>query len=164
MNNKDGGTYGKVMLTGMYLLHEDENRKDDPPPKAMIIVTGESNDSMSRVSTTSKSTQGHITWDKNVDGKELTCESVFANERKKNMKQIEVENWIKHNIEDKRDPIHQWNMKQIQECVEYDKWKQMIIDIKNERKRMYKEINKKNEEFNNPELDAAISNMPSYEI
>ena len=78
MNNKDGGKYGKVMLTGMYLLHEDENRKDDPPPKAMLIVTGESNYSISGASTTSKSTQGNITWDKNVDGKELTCKKCLC--------------------------------------------------------------------------------------
>ena len=81
----------------------------------------------------------------------LHAKSVFANEREKIMKccakydikQIEVENWIKHNIEDKKDPIHRWNMKQIQECVEYVKWKQMIIDIKNERKEFIKKLIKR---------------------
>ena len=71
------------MLTGMYLSEHDEKKKNEPLPKAMLIHTGKSDDSMSDVTTTSKSTQGKITQDKDVNGHELTCESAFFNEREK---------------------------------------------------------------------------------
>ena len=61
------------------------------------------------------------------------------------------------------DPINEWNMTQIQEYVAYDRWKTMIIDKKAERTRKYKE-KLANDEYNDPELDAAISSMPSNEL
>ena len=71
INNKKGGKYGKVMLTGMDLLTQNEVKKNDPP-KVMLINTAKSDNSMSGVTTVSRSTQGSITWDKDVNRWELT--------------------------------------------------------------------------------------------
>ena len=49
--------------------------------KAMHINTTNSDDSMSGVTSTSRSTLGTIKWDKEVEGKELTSEMVYVNER-----------------------------------------------------------------------------------
>ena len=168
--NKKGGIYGKVMLTGMNILNQNEMKIEDEQPKAMLIHISNSDESMSGVTSSSKSSQGTISWDKDVQGRELTCERVHENEREKIMKccakydikSEELREWIKNNIQDKNDPINEWNMTQLQEYVAYDRWKTMIIDIKAERTRKYKE-KLTNDEYNNPEMDAAISSMPSNE-
>ena len=59
------------MLTGMNLLKESEEQTVDEIPKVMVIHTGDSDESMSGVSLSSKSTLGSVTWDKSVQDKEL---------------------------------------------------------------------------------------------
>ena len=135
------------MLTGMNILNQNEMKIEDEQPKSMLIHISNSDESMSGVTSSSKSSQGTISWDKDVQGRELTCERVHENEREKIMKccakydikSEELREWIKNNIQDKNDPINEWNMTQLQEYVAYDRWKTMIIDIKAERTRKYKE-------------------------
>ena len=52
----------------------------------------------------------------------------------------------------------------MQENIPYDKWKTIIVDIKNTRKYNFKNNNDNNDEFNDPELDKAISSVPSEEL
>ena len=83
---------------------------------------------------------------------------------KYNIKEDEVRNWIHENVNDKNDPIYKWDMKQIQEYVEYDRWKMIINDVKSTRTRRYKERMEDEKKFKNPDLDAAISKMTDAEL
>ena len=173
INNKNGGIYGKVMLTGMHLLQlNNKNKPTDESPKAMLINTGKSDESMSGVTSTSRSTQGNITWGKDTNENERTSESQFAQEREKiitscvkyDIKFHEVENWIRENIKDVNEPIHKWSMQQIQEYLEYTKWKTILIDIKNTRKKRYKNDRNTHDEFHDSDLDVALSKIPSEDL
>lgn len=170
-NNKGGGNYGKVMLTGMHLLQIKETSNNEPQPKAMLIHT-KSDESMSGVTTTSKSTQSSIKWSDDVIENERTSEVVHENTRGKimnscakyDLKYHELQQWIKEHVNEPNDPIHQWTYRQMQENIPYDKWKTIIVDIKNTRKYNFKNNNDKNDEYNDPEFDKAISSVPSEEL
>ena len=171
-DNKKGNVYGKVMLTGMYLLQLNETETNHTPPKAMLINTADSNDSMSGISTASKSTQGSIKQDKEVNGRELTCESVQLHEKGKivkccakyDIKFHELTDWIKNNIQNPNDDIHKWDYKQLQEKIAYEQWKVIISAIKAERYKRHQETNEVKKEFDDPELDAILSRIPSSEL
>ena len=40
---------------------------------------------------------------------------------KYNIRDDEVRKWVQENVNDTKDPIHKWDMKQLQEYVAYDK-------------------------------------------
>ena len=172
VNNKGGGIYGKVMLTGMHLLHLNEANKEEEDPKAMLIHTGNSDESMSGVTSTSRSTQGNIKWDDEIEGKERTCEVVQSKSKEKiinscvkyDIKYQEVQRWVNENVVDLNDPIHKWTYQDMQKNIPYDQWKSIIVDIKNKRRQIHKTNSNINDEFNDPEIDAAISTIPSAEL
>ena len=166
-NNKKGGVFGKIMLTGMNILQQNNPKPVEDKLEAMVINIARSDDSMSGVTTTSKSTNGTISWDKDVQGRELTSESmkhkIIRCCAKYDIKYEEVKTWIERNVMNKNDPIHKWGIKQMYDHIEYEKWKIIIVDIKAERTRKYKEENELNQ-FDSPEIDDAIRNMPSNEL
>ena len=51
---------------------------------------------------------------------------------KYNIQYYEIKQWIQANVEDSNEPIHQWDMQQLQEGVKYERWKNIIKDIKSE--------------------------------
>lgn len=133
----------------------------------MLINLAKSDESMSGVTTVSKSSHGTISWDKDVQGRELTSErmkdKIIRSCAKYDIKYEEIKSWIERNIEDKNEPIHSWNLRQMQELIEYERWKIIIVDIKAERTRKYKAQNEI-DEFDNPEIISAIRNIPSSEL
>ena len=130
VQNKKGDTFGKVMLTGMYLLELKEYDEQKSPPKAMLINAANSDDSMSGVtSAASRSTLGNLRWEKEIEERETTSEMKRTNEREKigkccvkyNINEDEVKNWVQENVDDPKDPIHKWDMQQIQDYADYNR-------------------------------------------
>ena len=121
--NKKGGVYGKVMLAGMNILQYENRTPVEAQPKAMLINLAKSDDSMSGVTTVSKSSHGTISWDKDVQGRELTSErmkdKIIRSCAKYDIKHEEVKIWAKENIKDTTNPIHRWNLKQMHELIEW---------------------------------------------
>ena len=61
------------------------------------------------------------------------------------------------------------DVKQLQESMNYEQWKDIMVWIKNERKKKYKETTddnnkRKNDEFDDPIMDEAIRQIPSEEL
>ena len=83
---------------------------------------------------------------------------------KYDIKYQEVQRWAIENVEDLNDPIHKWTYQDMQRNIPYDQWKTIIVYIKNKRRQIHKTNSNKNDEFNDPEIDAAISTIPSAEL
>ena len=104
--------YTRILVEGLELLDEDNETTTEVAPRAMLIHTANSDGSMSGISTTSKSTTGTVHWGSSVEGKERTAESIKNVELEKiqnswikyDIKEEEVQNWMRENIKDKEDP------------------------------------------------------------
>ena len=68
--------YTKVLVEGLELLNEESDTNTEIAPKAMLIHTGNSDVSMSGISTASKSTTGSVRWNDEAEDKERTSESM----------------------------------------------------------------------------------------
>ena len=109
--------YTKVLVEGLELLNEESDTNTEIAPKAMLIHTGNSDVSMSGISTVSKSTTGSVRWNDEVEDKERTAESM------KQIEQQKIENtWVKYDI--KLEEVHKW----IQEHVRDKKDRRSNID------------------------------------
>ena len=71
---------------------------------------------------------------------------------------------MKINVKNDQDPIHQWNFQEIQEYVAYDKWKEIIVGIQADRVQRCKKDNDPTNEFDDPELNQALRQVPSSEL
>ena len=107
----------------------------------MLINLAPSNDdSMSGISTESKSTRGsNVQWEDNTQGRERTVESIQMSQSEKiilscakyDQKPDEINNWIKSNTPKGKEERLQRNIEELQEMLEYSIWKTLIVDIKN---------------------------------
>ena len=75
--------YTKLLVEGLDLLNEGGDTNTEVAPKAMLIHTGDSDASMSGISTTSKSTVGSVHWNLDVEDKERTAETMKQTEQTK---------------------------------------------------------------------------------
>ena len=164
-------------MEGLELLNEESDTNTEIAPKAMLIHTGNSDVSMSGISTASKSTTGSVRWNDEAEDKERTSESMKQIKQQKienawvkyDIKLEEVQKWINEHVRDKKDRRYKMDTKQLQESMEYETWKDIMVWTKKERKRNYKRQtdeskNKKNDEFHDPIMDEAIRQIPSSEF
>ena len=120
-------------MEGLELLDEDNETTTEVAPRAMLIHTANSDGPMSGISTTSKSTTGTVHWGSSVEGKERTAESIKNVELEKiqnswikyDIKEEEVQNWMRENIKDKEDPRLKMDMIQLKRTFPYEKWKKL---------------------------------------
>ena len=170
-DEEDDENYANIQLEGIDFVKKTQAAREETAPQAMLIHTGDSYDSMSGISTNSKSTSGSVQWGKGVEGKERTAENVQIENKKKiinscakyALQEYEIMKWLKKNFPDPNDSKHKCTMNELQDQMEYSLWKDMLLTIKSERKTEYKN-NQSKGEFDDPNLDRAISQVPSSEL
>ena len=174
MQEDDDEQYAKIQLEGIEVVQDMEARREEQSvPRAMLIHTGNSLDSMSGISTNSKSTNGSVTWDKGIEGKERTKENAHATEKAKiinscakyDLKDEEIQNWLKKKYSTEYGSNFQkLTLSELQNKLDYSVWKEIFIDIKATRKIAYKQQQEDNTTYDAPQLDLYLSQAPSEEF
>ena len=122
IQDEDDGNHAKIQLEGLEVVQETQAaREEEIAPHAMLIHTGNSYDSMSGLSTNSKSTTGSVQWEKSTEGKERTIENVHLAERGKimnscakyDLKEDEIKKWLRRKHSKAEEKFYEWTLIEI---------------------------------------------------
>ena len=189
-------TFGKIYLEGMEQI-ERHREKAEEKPIAMLIIEAESQMSqcgMSGISRTSgisndtRHTQNQrVTWSQDLgEGQERTTESVHKDNKEKIKVTIkeyqitdnEMNEWITKNH--KMDTGQSITLEEAIDKIPYEKWKNMMKDIRRKRKispensitktvdekkiAMEKKNTQNNNEYSDPDLERALQQISSEDL
>ena len=189
-------TFGKIYLEGMEQI-ERHREKAEEKPSAMLIIEAESQMSQcgmsgisrnSGISNDTRHTQNQrVTWSQDLgEGQERTKESVHKDNKEKIKVTIkeyqitdnEMNEWITKNH--KMDTGQSITLEEAIDKIPYEKWKNMMKDIRRKRKispensitktvdekkiAMEKKNTQNNNEYSDPDLERALQQISSEDL